>query len=148
MGSFPVYFHPAMYALWNSAYFHMWNGGRFSVHNLPYILLVLPHLLLSTIQCSSPTYYIYTDILGNDEIYNGGFTKGSSTTDNMLVLNSLVQTQKAPNKPLFVAFIDFRKAFDSVNHTLSFYKLMKSGYTSKINTLLKWCRPCQPAWIT
>ena len=78
-----------------------------------------------------------TDILVNDDVHNGGCKKGCSATDNLLVLSSIIQRQKALRKPLFTAFIDFRKAFDSVNRTILFYKLMKSGYHGRIITILK-----------
>ena len=78
-----------------------------------------------------------TDALNKDDIYNGGFKKGSSTTDNMFVLLSVIQRQKVLGKPLYIAFIDYRRAFDSVNRTLLFYKLIKSGYHGKLITLIK-----------
>jgi hypothetical protein len=61
-----------------------------------------------------------TEVLDQDDIYNGGFKKGSSTADNMFVLLSVIQRQKALGKPLYIAFIDFRREFDSVNMTLLF----------------------------
>ena len=78
-----------------------------------------------------------TDILDKDDKYNGGFKKGSCTADNIFVLLSLIEKQKALGKPLYISFIDFRRAFDSVNRTLLFHKLIKSGYHGKLITLLK-----------
>ena len=57
--------------------------------------------------------------------------------DNMFVLLSVFQRQKALKKPLFIAFIDFKSAFNSVNRTLLFYKLIKNGYHGKIINILK-----------
>ena len=53
-----------------------------------------------------------------------GFKKGHRTSDHIFVLNSLVnKIVKTDKAKLFVAFIDFRKAFDRVNHDLLFLKL-------------------------
>jgi exonuclease III len=80
---------------------------------------------------------LITEILDKDDMYNGGFKKGSCTADNMFVLLSVIQRQKVLRKPLYIAFIDFKSAFDSVNRTLLFYKLIKSGYHGKIINILK-----------
>ncbi len=70
-------------------------------------------------------------------MFNGGFKKDSCTADNMFVLLSVIQRQKSLCKSIYIAFIDFRWAFDSVNRTLLFYNLMKSGYHGKLIILLK-----------
>ena len=71
------------------------------------------------------------------DIYNGGFLKGSMTQDNLLILTSCIQKQLCTGKKLFVAFIDFKKAFNFVNHTILFYKLVKAGITGRALNLLK-----------
>jgi hypothetical protein len=43
-----------------------------------------------------------TNLLDKDDMYNGGFKKGSSTSDNMFVLLSVFQKQKALGKPLYI----------------------------------------------
>ena len=57
-----------------------------------------------------------------------GFTKGKRTSDHMFILKSLIDkhTQKG-SKPLYTCFVDFRRAFDTVNHKALFYKLCKIG---------------------
>ncbi len=57
-------------------------------------------------------------------------------SDNMFVLLSVIQRQKALGKPLYITFIDFKRAFDSVNRSLLFYKLITSGYLGKLITLI------------
>ena len=41
------------------------------------------------------------------------------------------------NKPIFACFVDFSKAFDSVNRNALFYKMQKTGLTGKIFELIK-----------
>ena len=45
----------------------------------------------------------------------GGFKRGYSTIDHMFTLLAMIQKQFAFNRKLYVAFIDFEKAFDSVS---------------------------------
>lgn len=47
--------------------------------------------------------------------FQGGFRKDRGTMDNAMILTTLMErTRKTENSSLFVAFIDLRKAFDSV----------------------------------
>ncbi len=68
--------------------------------------------------------------------FNGGFKEESMTADNLFILNSCIEKAKALNQHLYICFVDFRKAFNSVNRTLMFYKLIKSGINGKIIKLL------------
>ena len=57
-----------------------------------------------------------------------GFKKGHRTADHIFVIKSIVnKIVTNEKKKLFVAFIDFRKAYDKVNRTLLFLKLQKMG---------------------
>ena len=75
--------------------------------------------------------------LGRDDIYNGGFVKGSQTQDNMLIMTGCIQKQMSLNKNLYIALVDFRKAFNYVNRSILFYKLIKSGFKGKVIRLLR-----------
>ena len=46
-----------------------------------------------------------------------GFRKGYSTIDNAFILHSIIQKYLTKKRKLYVAFIDFRKAFDSVDRS-------------------------------
>ena len=50
--------------------------------------------------------------------YNGGFLKGARTQDNMFIITSCIQKQLCLGKNLYVAFVDFKKAFNFVNHKI------------------------------
>ena len=53
-----------------------------------------------------------------------GFLKHHSTIDHVFSLKCLIDLYLAKNKKLFCAFIDYRKAFDSVNRTALWRKLL------------------------
>ena len=48
-----------------------------------------------------------------------GFRKNYSTVDHIFVLNAIVQKHlEKRGAKMYVAFVDFRKAFDSVRHCM------------------------------
>ena len=54
-----------------------------------------------------------------------GFRKNRSCEDHIYTLTSLIENKIGSKKEIFTAFIDFEKAFDRVDRTLMFYKLLK-----------------------
>ena len=56
-----------------------------------------------------------------------GFHKGRSTLDHISTLTSIIETRKLKGKSTFAAFIDFKKAYDSINRNLLFTKLNDIG---------------------
>ena len=69
--------------------------------------------------------------------YNGGFLCGSRTSDNILVVNGLIERQLTLGKSLLVCFVDFSKAFDIINRNILFYKLSKNGWTGRVIDTLR-----------
>jgi hypothetical protein len=70
------------------------------------------------------------------DVFNGGFKKNSSTCDNMFILRGCIEMQLCKGKSLFIAYVDFKKAFNFVNRNLLFMKLLKSGLHGKAIKLL------------
>ena len=65
-----------------------------------------------------------------------GFKSNSRTTDNIFILYSMIMRQKFKNKPLYVCFVDFTKAFDYVNRNALYHKLISRGVNGKLLNLL------------
>ena len=61
-----------------------------------------------------------------------GFRKGRSTTDACFVLNAIIQKILNEKGRLYCAFIDFKKAFDSVYLNGLWFKLYKLGINGKL----------------
>ena len=57
----------------------------------------------------------------------------------MFTLLACVQKQFAANRKLCVAFIDFEKAFDSINRIFLWLILLKNGIKGKLLDVLKVC---------
>ena len=66
-----------------------------------------------------------------------GFRKGMSTVDALFVLMSVVQKYLNDNKRLYGAFVDMKKAFDSVNRNALWLKLYKTGIQGKMLRIIK-----------
>ena len=60
-----------------------------------------------------------------------GFRTSRSCVDHLLVLCSILRNRKSLGLSTFLSFIDFQKAFDSVDRTLLFFKLSKIGVSGK-----------------
>ena len=65
-----------------------------------------------------------------------GFKANARTSDNLFILQSILNRQKFKNKPLYVCFVDFTKAFDYVNRYALYHKLIKRGIQGKLLNLI------------
>ena len=66
-----------------------------------------------------------------------GFKRGARTSDHMFILRSLIEKYTKDDGKLFVCFIDFKKAFDLVDHNFLLYKMNKIGIKGNFYHLLK-----------
>ena len=66
-----------------------------------------------------------------------GFMPGSRTSDHIFVLKCAIEKYIRQKKRLFVCFIDFRKAFDSVWHDGLFTKLQKLGIGGLFHRIIR-----------
>ena len=102
---------------------------------------------------------IFTSIL-NDQLQNWaqeteinsdaqfGFKAKHSTVDYIFILTSLIERHLQNKKRLYCAFIDLKRAFDSVYRDGLWFKLIKNGVDGKLLSLLKSMysevKPCVP----
>ena len=68
-----------------------------------------------------------------------GFRKGFSTSDNLFIIQSLIDILKSKNKKLYCAFVDFKQAFDTVWRKGLWYKLDQYNINGKCLQLIKIC---------
>ena len=66
-----------------------------------------------------------------------GFRQGRRTCDPIFIINSAIQYYKKKSIPIYACFVDFQKAFDSVNHAHLWTKLASLGVSSTMITLLQ-----------
>ncbi len=76
-------------------------------------------------------------VLEIDDKYQFGFKQKSRTTDNIFILNSLIQCFKLKNKPLYMsALFIFTKAFDYINRSALYLKLIKRDIHGKLLNII------------
>jgi hypothetical protein len=76
---------------------------------------------------------VYHNItLSIDDPLQFGFKAGCQTSDNIFILYSMIMRQRFKRKPLYVCFVDFTKAFDYVDRSALYYKLIKRGVNGKM----------------
>lgn len=73
-------------------------------------------------------------IIGEEQ---AGFRENYNTTDQTFTLYSLIQKQLIRHRKLYVAFIDFREAFDSVSREKLWKVLTKNGMGGNIVSALR-----------
>ena len=61
-----------------------------------------------------------------------GFRKGRSTIDHIFTLNAIIERYLLKNSKLYVAFIDFKKAYDTVNRNILWSVLLRTGIHGKL----------------
>lgn len=67
-----------------------------------------------------------------------GFRPGRGTRDHVFVLNALINNKlKQKGGKLYVAFVDFKAAFDSVDRVLLLRKLWDKGVRGKLHKLIR-----------
>ena len=66
-----------------------------------------------------------------------GFRKGYSTTDHLQALNQIIEKSNEYNLPLCIGFIDYEKAFDTVEHFAIFEALRKTNVNETYINILQ-----------
>src|SRR5713101_1227784 len=66
-----------------------------------------------------------------------GFTKGRGTRDQIANMTWIIEKFRELNRPLFLTFIDYSKAFDTVQHERLWYILGKMEFPAHITDLMR-----------
>jgi hypothetical protein len=81
---------------------------------------------------------------GND-VFNEaqfGFRCNKSTTDSIFILHSIISAALGQKKKLYCAFVDFKKAFDLVERSYIWQKLIEIGVSTKMIKMLSSMYDC------
>jgi len=74
------------------------------------------------------------DLIGEEQ---AGFRKGYSTIDNIFILQGFIQKYLSRQRKLYVMFVDFKKAFDTVSRSTLEGTLKTSNIGGKIGKLIR-----------
>ena len=72
--------------------------------------------------------------LGNEQ---AGFRSGQSTMDHVFVLHHILDYYRQRGKAIYCAFVDYSKAFDLINRSALWCKLINHGVSGKILTVIQ-----------
>ena len=107
------------------------KGDKMNVDNYRGITIMscLGKLFTSVINARLTEFIDYAGIIGSEQ---AGFRKGYSTSDHIFTFKCLLDLYLGKRKKLFCAFIDYKKAFDSVDRVCLWKKLIKTGISGKV----------------
>ena len=77
------------------------------------------------------------EVCNDNDPYQAGFKTNSRTTDNIFILCAIIDKQRCLSKPLYTCFVDFTKAFDYIDRTALYYKLLKRGIDGNLINIIK-----------
>lgn len=99
----------------------------------PISLLASIYKLFASIVLKRITHRIDT----SQPIEQAGFRSGYSTTDHIQTLEQVIEKYSEFNRPLYVAFIDYSKAFDSISHSSIWNALIQFKVDRKYINIIK-----------
>ena len=76
---------------------------------------------------------IYNQLDENQGIEQAGFRKNQSTIDHLQAINQVIEKVLEYNLEIHMLFIDYQKAFDSIDHNYLWVCLKKTGYRNENN---------------
>ena len=112
------------------------TGNLTNVQNYrPMSLLALPGKVLEKLVHKQISHHLESNALLTDKQH--GFRKAHSTIHSVSQFVNYVNTNLDIGRPTLATFIDFRKAFDCVQHNILLEKLYKIGLS---NDVIDWVR--------
>ena len=80
------------------------------------------------------TFLEVNNLLGQEQ---SGFRKGHSTLDHIFTLHCLIDAYLSRKKKLYCTFVDFRKAYDSIQRAYLWEKILNMGISGKVLNIIK-----------
>ena len=99
----------------------------------PIAVISFLYKLFSRIQCDR----LIPFIIAAQTVEQAAYRKGFNTVDHLLAVTLVMEKSREFNLPLWVAMVDFEKAFDSVEHEPLWEVLRKQGVPSVYIALLR-----------
>ena len=93
------------------------------------LLSCLGKLFTAVVNERLTSYFEDHNLLGEEQV---GFRENYSTLDHIFLLHSVIDLHLSQRKRIYCAFIDYKKAFDSVNRTSLWHKMIRNGIHGKL----------------
>ena len=98
------------------------------------LLSCLGKLFTACINSRLTTFLNASGTLGDEQ---AGFRQGYSTIDHVFVLHTLIELYLFSKKKVYCAFIDYKKAFDLIDRTSLWAKLISYNINGRVLTVIK-----------
>ena len=98
------------------------------------LLSCLGKLFTSVINARLYAYLTNENILGDEQV---GFRAKHSTLDHIFTLHILINYYISQRKQLFCAFVDYSKAFDFIDRTYLWQKVLNSNIDGKVFNVIR-----------
>ena len=96
-------------------------------------LLSVPGKVFATVLLNK----VHDQLLAHRRMEQSGFTPGRSTIEQIITMNTVIQSRKDFQRPIWIAFIDLKAAFNSIDNK-ALWKLLRSlGLHSKVVDLME-----------
>jgi hypothetical protein len=99
----------------------------------PIAILPIMYKLFSRIVCNRLLQFI----IPAQGVEQAAYRKGYSTEDHLLTVTLMIEKSREYNVPLWIALVDFTKAFDTIEHTPLWRALQEQGVPEQYVNLLK-----------
>jgi hypothetical protein len=109
----------------------------------PIAVIPILYKLFSRMLCNRLTKYI----MEHQSVDQAAYRKGFSTADHLLTVSLLIEKSGEFNYPLWLALVDFEKAFDTVEHSPLWKVLEQQGVPSHYIKLLELLYTDQQAYV-
>ena len=110
------------------------DKGDFDNYRGITILSCLGKLFTSIINFRLNKYANEVNLINENQT---GFRKSYSTLDHIFLLNNIIDILvKKCDQKLYCAFVDYKKAFDTVWRSALWHKMLKSGISGKLHNLI------------
>ena len=86
-------------------------------------------MFTSLINLRLSTIFDQENVIGNEQ---AGFRSGHSVTDHIFTLHAIIDFFLFHKKKLYAVFIDYEKAFDFVNRSFLWQKILDTGVSGKL----------------
>ena len=103
-------------------------------HRGLHLINAICKIYCDVINCRVTTWYEDNQKLSESQ---AGFRKGRSCMDQLFIITNLAKAAIDSGKKLYTCYIDLKKAFDNVNHSLLWYRLHQLGITGRMMGAIK-----------
>ena len=98
------------------------------------LLSCLGKLFTSIINERLSSLFNDDNLMGEEQ---AGFRENYSTTDHIFVLHSIIDFYLSQKNRIYCAFIDYKKAFDSINRSSLWYKMIQNNIKGNIFRVIR-----------